>query len=46
MTQSVATPEGVRYESVLPPRVYDRRVEDVRVLRGFPGPRFELLGSG
>ena len=46
MTQSVATPEGVRYEAVLPPRVYERRVEDVRVLRGFPGARFELLGSG
>ena len=46
MTQSVATPEGVRYEAVLPPRVYEGPVEGVRVLRGFPGPKFELLGEG
>ena len=46
MTQSVATPDGVRYEAVLPPRVYLGPVEGVRVLRGFPGPKFELLGEG
>jgi Sulfatase len=45
VTQTVAAIEGVRYEAVLPPRVYERDIEEVRVLRGFPGPAFEVLGS-
>lgn len=44
-TASVAGNEGVRYEAVLPPRVYERFVDEVRVLLVRPGGGFELLGS-
>jgi hypothetical protein len=44
-TSGVGTIEGVRYEAVLPPRVYERPVDQVRLLLVLPGGGFELLGS-
>ena len=45
-TRTVGTHDGVRYEAVLPPKVYEGEVEDVQVLLLDKQGNFKLLGSG
>jgi hypothetical protein len=45
-TRSIGTTEGVRYEAVLPPRVYEGDIGEVQVLLVDKRGELELLGSG
>jgi hypothetical protein len=44
-TRSIGTTEGVRYEAVLPPRVYEGDVGEVQVLLLDKRGELELLGE-